>query len=148
MKNEEKDAELSTALADKYVQSVDQQSLAVFLLTKEVATSLLARRLRDDPHTTVAALLQMPRRKELLAAARPQHNGKSSPMSREATEKTKQKVLQFLSRNGWSTRKQLMECIGTESVGVYRRIVGELQAAKELTSRGDKGKREYNRRGR
>lgn len=142
-----KNPNLASTLAQQYLQGVDPLAMAVFLLDKKTAMVLLESKLRSDPEGTIQALNRLPTRPASPNGKRARKQpARRRQMSAEDTEEAKLKIRKYLSLHRWATRKHLMRYAGIESNAVWRRIIGELMAADELTARGDKAKREYRRK--
>jgi len=151
-----KDSKLAEALARQYLTSVEPQAMAAFLLTQEVATSLLAARLRKNPIATIQSLQRLPartarttrpkkagpRRATRKAVVRPRQ-GRRRRLSTAEVEQLKSQVKSFLVGQRWATRKQLTESIALDTQAIYRRIMTELQQEGVIVSKGEKSKAVY-----
>jgi hypothetical protein len=146
-----KDSRLAEQLASQFLTSIDPHAMAAFLLTREVAVSLLADRLRRNPVATIKSLQKLPGRgrrpvgrKKAAAAGTPTRGRKRRRRLTAAdVEALKGQVRSFLSKNGWSTRKQLNQAVDLGTQAIYRRIMLELQQAGEVVSKGEKSKAVY-----
>ena len=66
-----KDSKLALALARQFLSSVEPLAMARYLLTREVAASLLAARISKNPELTLRQLHSLAGRLSLRRAARP-----------------------------------------------------------------------------
>jgi len=144
-----KDSRLAEALARQYLGAIDPGAMAAFLLTHDVAMALLAERLKQDPVSTIRALQGLPERRGRVPRPTARRGtGRTGGRRRRRltaseVEQLKAQVKTFLARRGWATRKQLTGAVKLETQAIYRRIMGELQQAGEVVSRGEKSKAEY-----
>lgn len=144
-----KDGRLAEALARQYLSAIDPGAMAAFLLTHDVAMALLAERLRKDPVSTIRALQGLPgRRGRAPVSGTRRKAGRAGGRRRKRltageVAQLKAQVKTFLARMGWATRKQLTGAVALETQAIYRRIMGELQQAGDVVSRGEKSKAEY-----
>ena len=145
-----KDGRLAEALARQYLGAIDPGAMAAFLLTHDVAMALLAERLKKDPVSTIRALQGLPERHGRAPrsatrrkAGRTTGGRRRKRLTSGEVEQLKAQVKTFLARRGWATRKQLTGAVALETQAIYRRIMGELQQAGDVVSRGEKSKAEY-----
>ena len=168
-----KDDRLAKAIARDFVDGVDLQALASYLVPSDVAVELLMKRLQNDPAATLADLNRLaagktvratrkakakrPGRKPARgrkAAAKPKAparkkakggkaGGARKRMSPAQAQEVKQKIIDFLAKNPWASRRQIADVAGLTSMAVYTRLIGELRDGKKVISRGTKAKMVY-----
>ena len=158
-----KDTRLAKHFAGQFLSSVDQQTMASYLLSGELALDLLTRRLEANPERTVRELSRLaegeaqPRgrrgrrvkagRKPAAASAAPRGRGRRVRRRRRLSaaqgEGLRTEVRSFLSKKPWSSRKQLTAAVAFPSQAIYNRIMGELKTAGEVVQKGEKSKTTY-----
>ena len=162
-----KDERLAKAIARDFVAGLDLQALASYLVPAEVAVQLLIARLQKDPAGTLADLNKLAagktvrrasKAKAVQAAGKPGRKKKAvakkaaaprkgkavrKRMSPAQAEEVKQKILHFLAKNPWASRRQIANIAGLTSMAVYTRLIGELRDSKKVVSRGTKAKMVY-----
>ncbi len=160
----DKDIKLARAMARDYVESIDQQALATYLMPPEVAVELLVGRLQEDPEQTLADLkklaagkgikLQEGRGGRSKAGARKTAAGKGQGarrsrsrtrkrMTPEQTAQAKETILALLQRKGWSSRAEITAAAELTSMAVYTRLMGELRRARKVIAHGSKANMVY-----
>lgn len=143
-----KDSRLAQALAERYLEAVDATAMARFLLTRAVAASLLAERLKKDPAGTIRLLQRLPAasgarraplRKVAVSVAAPKPaKRKRQRLGEGESDRVKNQVRAFLAKHPWATRKDLQRAAHLPTQAIYRRIMGELQRSGEVVSKGRK----------
>ena len=166
-----KDAALARSLAQQWADKISPNDLHAYLLTSEAATDLLVQLLQKAPEETLADLQALsegkakkatPLKKKASppkkrspgrprkAKARPARKAaaKSKPGQRirltaEQVQKAKDKIKKYLGKNTWATRKELTATAGLPTMASYRRVIGGLLDAGEITAKGERAKRVY-----
>ena len=75
-------------------------------------------------------------------AAKPK-TGKRIRLTPEQVQEAKNKVLKYLKKNAWATRKELVAVATLPTQAAYRRVIVELLDAKEIVAKGERSKRVY-----
>lgn len=120
--------------------------MARFLLTQEVATGLLAKRITKNPEQTLRQLQRLVDGED--AARRPRGSRRSGRRKRhrltaEEIQRIKGEVRTFLGRHPWSNRKQIGTAVTFPSLAAYNRIMAELRREGVIQAQGEKSKTVY-----
>ena len=151
------DDNLAQSLARQFLDLLPEEAKRSYLFTPDVATRLLLQRFEQEPDETLEDLFRLLEGKAVVrkrahvrgrkAPAPAKRQGRPSKKriktSPERSEDLKAKVLAFLRKNPWSSRKQIQAAIQFSSAAIYRRILLELKAARQLKQRGTKATSEY-----
>ena len=159
-----KDKTMTHAIALQLVHTVSPEILYSYLLTPQVAESLLADRLQKNPEKTLRELEGLAKNGRGTKSRRPSKNGrkvtltakvprgvkrrnKRQRLSLDRIEEFKTQVLKFLSANRWATRKQIGTVVAIPTQAIYTRIMSELRQSKQIVSKGEKSKTVYSLKG-
>lgn len=160
------DKRLATALASDLLDQKEPVYLATFLLDRDAAMELLAKRLLEAPEQVLRAVEAMPVRE---AAPPPKRRGRRPGRKKAArrlgrpkkvqakkaakpkrrrmiparTKKLKDKICAFLKANPGSSRSEIIKAARVPGEAIYNRVMGELREAKEVKVKGDRRMARY-----
>jgi len=150
-----KDGKLAEAMAQQFLGSIDPAALAGYLLTPEVATALLAERIKRSPEGTLAELQRQLGHAPVLSADGRRgggsvrlRSGRGARRSRHRLSpaevaQIKDRITRFLAQHPWSSRRQISGAVQFPSLAAYNRIMTELRQEGAVASRGEKAKAAY-----
>jgi hypothetical protein len=145
-----KDSKLALALARQFLSTVEPLAMARYLLTQDVATVLLAKRISKNPEQTLRQLQRLVDGEE--AARRPRATRRGGRRRRhrltaEEIQRIKSEVHTFLGRHPGSNRKQIGAAVSFPSLAAYNRIMAELRRDGVIQAQGEKSKTVYSLKG-
>lgn len=141
-----KDSKLALALARQFLSTVEPLAMARYLLTQDVATSLLAKRISKSPERTLRQLQRLADGEDASRSRRAVRRGgrrKRHRLTAEEVQRIKSEVRAFLGRQPWSNRKQVKAVVSFPSLAAYNRIMTELRHEGVIQARGEKSKTVY-----